>query len=537
MRIVHSGTGAPHAGIPVYFRWYTVHPIWRTAFCAKNPGLLDSFMVGISALAVYLPRLRLARKAIVDAHRWADPGLAGKAQGERTMCNWDEDAVTMGVEAARVCLGDSRDVDCLLFASTSAPFADRQHAGIVAGALNLPEDIATLDAGASQRAGTSALIQGIAAVKGGLHASALLVTGDKRRTKAASPGELEFGDGAVAVRLSNNLLNTPCEQNIALEFLACHTVTVDFIDHFRGAGEEFDYGWEERWIRDEGLARIVPDAVGKALAKAGVKPADVAHFILPSTIRGAVASIGKAAGVPPGAVADTLAAQVGETGVAHPLVMLAARLSQDGIAAGQIIVLCGFGQGCDAIVLRIGDVEAARRIGACFQAALATRMAETNYSKYLAFNNLVALEKGMRAEKDDFKTALTVTWRKRDMLTGLVGGRCTVCGTLQFPRTDICVNPQCRAVHSQEPHPFREEKANIVTWSADFLTYTAEPPAHYGMISFKNGGRFMTDFTDVTVGQIDVGTAVRMVFRIKSVDRIRGFVRYFWKAAPERSLT
>ncbi|MBM4205992.1 MAG: 3-hydroxy-3-methylglutaryl CoA synthase [Gammaproteobacteria bacterium] len=494
-------------------------------------------MVGISALAVYLPRLRLARKAIVDAHRWADPGLAGKAQGERTMCNWDEDAVTMGVEAARVCLGDSRDVDCLLFASTSAPFADRQHAGIVAGALNLPEDIATLDAGASQRAGTSALIQGIAAVKGGLHASALLVTGDKRRTKAASPGELDFGDGAVAVRLSNNLLNTACEQNIALEFLACHTVTVDFIDHFRGAGEEFDYGWEERWIRDEGLARIVPDAVGKALAKAGVKPADVAHFILPSTIRGAVASIGKAAGVPPGAVADTLAAQVGETGVAHPLVMLAARLSQDGIAAGQIIVLCGFGQGCDAIVLRIGDVEAARRIGACFQAALATRMAETNYSKYLAFNNLVVLEKGMRADKDDFKTALTVTWRKRDMLTGLVGGRCTICGTLQFPRTDICVNPQCRAVHSQEPHSFREEKANIVTWSADFLTYTAEPPAHYGMISFKNGGRFMTDFTDVTVGQIDVGTAVRMVFRIKSVDRIRGFVRYFWKAAPERSLT
>ncbi|MEZ5597666.1 MAG: hypothetical protein R3E84_14970 [Pseudomonadales bacterium] len=68
---------------------------------------------------------------------------------------------------------------------------------------------------------------------------------------------------------------------------------------------------------------------------------------------------------------------------------------------------------------------------------------------------------------------------------------------LQFPRADICVNPQCRATHTQEPHPFREEKASIVTWSADYLTYTADPPAHYGMINFANGGRFMTDFTDV----------------------------------------
>lgn len=483
-------------------------------------------MVGISSLAVYLPRLRLARKAIVDAHRWADPGLAGKAQGERAMANWDEDAVTMGVEAARACLADEKSIDLLLFASTSAPFADRQHAGIVTTALNLSEDIASLDAGASQRAGTSALLQAFAAVKGGVHQSALLVAGDKRRTKAASPGELDYGDGAVAVQISND--------RIALEFLSSHTVTVDFIDHFRGAGEEFDYGWEERWIRDEGLARIVPDAVNKALLKAGIQASQVTHFILPSTIRGATASIGKSVGVPGAAVADTLAAQVGETGVAHSLMMLAARLATAEVAADQVIVVCGFGQGCDAVVLRIANVDRAREIGAQFSAALATRVAETNYSKYLAFNNLIDLEKGMRADKDDFKTALTVTYRKREMLTGLVGGRCTVCGTLQFPRADICVNPQCRATHSQEPHPFREERASIVTWSADYLTYTADPPAHYGMISFGNGGRFMTDFTDVTVGEIDVGVQVRMVFRVKSYDRIRGFVRYFWKAVPDR---
>jgi uncharacterized OB-fold protein len=45
----------------------------------------------------------------------------------------------------------------------------------------------------------------------------------------------------------------------------------------------------------------------------------------------------------------------------------------------------------------------------------------------------------------------------------------------------------------------------------------------------------MTDFTDVDVGELEVGTAVRMMFRIKSVDSLRGFVRYFWKAVPVRA--
>ncbi|MBT7370069.1 MAG: 3-hydroxy-3-methylglutaryl CoA synthase, partial [Gammaproteobacteria bacterium] len=72
----------------------------------------------------------------------------------------------------------------------------------------------------------------------------------------------------------------------------------------------------------------------------------------------------------------------------------------------------------------------------------------------------------------------------------------------------------------------------IQSWSADYLTYTPSPPSHYGMLTFDNGGRFMTDITDVAVGEIDVGTRLRMVFRIKESDRNRGFIRYFWKGVP-----
>lgn len=52
-------------------------------------------MIGITAYGGYIPKLSLSRKAIANAHSWADPGVSGKARGARSMCNWDEDAITI----------------------------------------------------------------------------------------------------------------------------------------------------------------------------------------------------------------------------------------------------------------------------------------------------------------------------------------------------------------------------------------------------------------------------------------------------------
>src|SRR5262245_20378804 len=105
--------------------------------------MADSNTVGILAYGAYLPRRRLARKAVADANAWFNPALKGLAKGERTMCNWDEDTVTMAVESARDCLaGQDRDtIAGLAFASTSFPFEDRLNAGIVLEALNLAPSV------------------------------------------------------------------------------------------------------------------------------------------------------------------------------------------------------------------------------------------------------------------------------------------------------------------------------------------------------------------------------------------------------------
>jgi hydroxymethylglutaryl-CoA synthase len=115
--------------------------------------------IGILAYGAYIPRLRLARAAIAQAHGWFNPALKGQAKGERAMANWDEDPVTMAVEAGRDALKGfaSSDIGAVRFASTTFPFLDRLHAGIVSEALSLEEGVSASDVSATQRAGTSAL--------------------------------------------------------------------------------------------------------------------------------------------------------------------------------------------------------------------------------------------------------------------------------------------------------------------------------------------------------------------------------------------
>lgn len=483
-------------------------------------------MTGIVSIGGYIPRLRLQRKAVAAANAWFAPNLSGK--GERAMANWDEDAITMAVEAGRDCLPGAdplksrAHVDAIYFASTTAPFADRQNAGVAAAALSLPETIASADIGGSQRAATSALLAALNAVKAGTSKNALVLTAEKRKAKAASSQELAFGDGAAAVTVGEG-------QEIAT-LLGSASLTVDFVDHFRGEGEDYDYNWEERWIRDEGYTKIVPRTVKAALKSAGIEAAAVDHFVMPCPFAKLDQNIAKACGIAPEKVRDNLAANVGDCGAAHPLVMLVHTLEQ--AKPGEIIVLATFGQGCDVLVFRTTEALASRNANNGITGSIAKRKEETNYLKFLAFNGLVELEKGMRAEKDN-KTALTTAYRRRDMLFGLTGGKCTKCGTAQFPRSRICVNPNCGGVDTQDPFCFAELPAKVLSWSADFLTYSMDPPQHYGMVTFEEGGRFLSDFTDVDRGSFDSGSSVRMVFRIKDFDDKRGFRRYFWKAVPQ----
>ncbi len=100
-------------------------------------------MIGITAFGAYVPRLRLQKKAMAQTNAWLAPNLMGKAKGERAFGNWDEDAITFAVEAARDALGPEDDrshIKALYFAYHRAlrrPL-ERRHcaSGLDAGILD-----------------------------------------------------------------------------------------------------------------------------------------------------------------------------------------------------------------------------------------------------------------------------------------------------------------------------------------------------------------------------------------------------------------
>ncbi len=481
-------------------------------------------MIGITSYGAYIPRLRLGRTAVYSAMGWYAPATVMVAQGERSMCNYDEDTLTMAVAAARDCLSgkDKAAVDAGYLCSTTAPFADRQNAGILATALNLKPTAAAADFGASLRAGTTGLIAALDAVKARSRKNVLVVASDRRETRPASFYEMWLGDGAASVLVG--------EQNVIAEFLGAFSVSYDFPDHYRGAGKRFDYTWEERWLREEGYAKFIPEATEGLLEKTGVAMKDVRWFAFPCLFKAEHRAIAQKLGVAKEALVDNMHEVCGETGAAHPLVMMVSALEQ--ARPGDLVLVCGFGQGADALLFRATDDIAKLPGRRGVKGSIENKKSTDNYMKFLKFRGLIEPETGIRAEAPT-QTAMTTLWRSRKMLTALVGGKCRECGTPQFPKADICVNPKCGKLHTQDDYEFADVPAKVMTFTGDLLAVSVDPPSIYGMISFEGGGRFMADFTDCELADVKVGMPVRMSFRKRLDDPERGFSGYFWKAVPQ----
>jgi 3-hydroxy-3-methylglutaryl CoA synthase len=465
--------------------------------------------------------------AVLTSMGWFAPGLMMSAQGERAMCGWDEDAMTLAVSAARDCLTgmDKGAVDAAYLASTSLPFKDRQNSGILAAAANLKEaGLVTADFTSSSKSGTTAILTAIDALKGGEKQNILVTAADARPTKAAWFFQLWFGDGAASVLLGKD--------KVIAEFKGSYSVSCDFVPSYRGANAQFDYGWEERWIRDEGYTKILPQAIKGLLDKTGTTMNDVSKVIFPCYLSKRIhGEIAKLIGAGRDKVVDNLYEVVGDTGAAQPLVMLVSAL--ENAKPGDKIVVASFGQGSDAILFQVTDAikDLPPRRG--LQGSLANRKEEDNYAKLLKWRDLINVDMGIRAEAKK-QTALSALWRNRKAVLGMVGGKCTKCGTPQFPLMRVCVNPNCHAVDTQVEEEFAHKPAIVKSFTGDMLAVSVEPPAIYGLVEFPSGGRTMADFADCELSEVKVGMPVQMSFRIKYYDEDRDFHGYFWKATPKR---
>jgi len=481
-------------------------------------------MAGIVSYGAYIPRYRINRSTIFNAM-----GFLGNmpSPGEKAVANWDEDSVSMATDAGIDCLRgtDRSKVDGLYFATTTQPYMVRQNSTIIAGALDVKPESKTNDFVACAKSGTSALLAAFDAIKAGSANNVLVCSADCRVGKPGSPQEHLFGDGAAALLVGND--------NVIATFEDSYSVSYDFPDRWKAAGEQFEHAWEDRFIRDEGYSKIIFEAISGLMKKCNVSVKDIAKIIYCYPYPREHAALAKKLGAEPTQVQDNLLATVGDTGAAYSLMMLVAALED--AKPGDKILVVSFGNGSDAILFtatdNINKVKA--KIG--MKGSLANRKELTSYEKYAAFRNAIPIDIGMRGETIPF-TSFSILWRDRKGILALYGTKCKRCGTPQYPASaGICINPECRAIDEMEPYRFSDKKATVFTYTGDNLAASISPPAIHGMVDFEGGGRAWLDFTDCDLDEVKVGMPVELLFRRKYVDEGRGVHGYFWKAVPVRS--
>jgi hydroxymethylglutaryl-CoA synthase len=463
---------------------------------------------GIAGICGYLPLLRLDRVAAAKALRFS--GLGGRGAGFRATASWDEDSVTLAVEAVRHAIGGA-EPERLCFASTSAPFTERGHASLLVEALALSPSTRTIDVAGNRRCAVSALLDALLG-KG----DTVIAAGENRPTKAGSPFQLAWGDGGSAVFVAD-------EGGATL--IGHASISHDFVDVYASREHPTPYGYEERFIKEVATKDIFVPAIKAALANAGLTGADIRQAAVCEPLSGMWRGIAKACGIDAPNHAGDLAVVAGDLGAAHPIFALA--LALDAAKPGDKVLLAGFGSGCDVLVFDVtGPIVGAAEA----RAALTQGLALTDYIRFLSLTGALALEWGVRSEFEQKAQATVLERHGRDTI-GFIGGRDSK-GNVQFPKSRIPVRPDADGPEPLEDVRLADVPAKLVSVTADRLNFSPDPPFWFGLVQFENGARVMMEFTDADLAGFKVGDPVAMRLRIKSHDKRRGFRTYFWKAAP-----
>ena len=296
-------------------------------------------MIGILDYSAYVPISRLSRAEIARA--WGRPAPPPLMAGERAVANFDEDSLTMAAEAALRCVGRARQPipDGLYFASTTAPDQERQAATVIAAAADMPRQIRVADFAGSLRAGTSALLAALDAVKGGPAWSVLVTAADCRLAEPGQTAEAILGDGAAAVLVGEG------EAIATIE--AAHSIAEEFPGTWRRSGNLFIQSDDEKFAATYGYQRLVLEAMGGLLEKAKISPKPLSNVVCPAPDLGSYTALAKASGVPLLFLQDPLLLSVGFTGAASPLLMLTTCLEK--ASPGELILLLSYGGGADEI--------------------------------------------------------------------------------------------------------------------------------------------------------------------------------------------
>lgn len=465
-------------------------------------------MAGIVSYGAYIPKLRLDRKLI--AQSWGIPA----APGEIAVGNFDEDALTMALEAGRDCiLDDPTGVGGVYFASTSAPYAEKSCATVVASVLDLPEDSVTADFGASLSAGATAMALAAAGVDDGVAQNILVTAGECRIPESKTADEQTFGDGAGAMLIGKD--------NVIAEIKGVHNSYDEVLGAWRLPGDASVRDVGARFYASKGYVPGMVQALKAAVEKFGLKLEDISKVVYSGPDFRSHGQVAKILKLSPEQVQDALFAFVGGCGSAQCLMMLAAALED--ARPGDKILFAGAGDAYVVMFLEVTDAIAKLPPRRAIKGHLASRQALASYAKYLEYKEV------LKTGEPDGAGSMIQMWRDRKAILPLYGKKCLECETVYFPPRHVC--PNCHAFDKNEDVRLAR-KGKLWNFIDDNLYVSVEAPTTLAISDLDDGSRIFTQMTDRNVGEVELDMPVELTFR--KIHDGGNFRNYFWKTRPVR---
>ncbi|MFX1328084.1 MAG: OB-fold domain-containing protein [Promethearchaeota archaeon] len=476
-------------------------------------------MIGIKSYGAYLPKYLLPRELIGKA--WDFPIVPGT----KAVAMADEDSLTMSVEAGLDCLSgfDPKTIDGLFFASTTQVYTEKDSASLIATILDMREDIITADFTDSLKAGTTAVTRAVDTIKANKDIkSILVVAADTRAPEPSTMWEYGFADGAAALLIAEG-------DNLPLSIDDYYSVSANVTGPWKRAEKDKFIRTFEVKMDTKFYFESVTKVMSEILKRNNLKPEDIstaAYYYNNPRLHGRVSKLMKFGG---GVAQNSVFFQLGDLGTPMPFILLIGALRRPKPDAK--IIMAGFGDGADAILMQVQDRDALRNLGKTRMGLIGHQKSMknlNNYNKFLDFKEVI--------EKDRYtrKSSAVLIWRDTASVYKWYGVKCKNCGAIQYP--DMLRSCYLCRADDQFERVKLKTKGTIFTFTLDHLvggTYL-DTPVPRCVIDLDGGGRVLLNMTEIEKPEenVQIGMKVELTFRREHEGA--EFINYYWKCRPER---
>jgi len=269
--------------------------------------------------------------------------------------------------------------------------------------------------------------------------------------------------------------------------------------------------------------------MAELLKRNNLKPEEIsaaAYYYNNPRLHGKVSKIMKFAG---GVAQNSVFFQLGDLGTPMPFILLIGSLRRPKPEAR--IIMAGFGDGADAILMQVQDRDALRQLGKTRMGLTAhqkSMITLKNYNKFLEYKEFL--------EKDRYtrKSSPVTIWRDSASVYKWYGVKCKNCGVIQYP--DMLRSCYICRADDQLERVKLGLKGTIFTYTLDHLvggTYL-DIPVPRCVIDLDGGGRVLLNMTEIEKPEENVQIGMRVELTFRKEHEGAEFKNYYWKCRPER---